>query len=74
MKAEDWIPIKRDRWGFLADNMIEQMYQVLPIIIWNNRWEKAEYLDKDNWYDWLSDLEGKSYYSHYLPIVLPKEN
>lgn len=73
MKAEDWIMVNRDRWGFLEDGMMEHMYQNLPIIVWDSRYEKIEYIDQDNWYDWLSDLEGKPYYSHYLSIVLPKE-
>lgn len=68
-----WIKINRDKWGFLAVGMFEQMYSSLPIIIWDSKYERTEYVDKYNWYDWLSDLEGKPYYSHYLPIVLPKE-
>lgn len=54
--------------------MMEQMYNALPIIIWDSKYEMTEYVDKYNWYDWLPDLEGKPYYSHYLPIVLPKED
>jgi hypothetical protein len=73
MKAEDWIKVCRDKWGFLADRMMEQMYESLPIIIWDSKYEMTEYIDRHNWGDWLSDLEGKPYYSHYLPIVLPKE-
>ena len=73
MKAEDWIKVCRDKWGFLADGMMEQMYESLPIIVWDSKYEMTEYIDRHNWGDWLSDLEGKPYYSHYLPIVLPKE-
>lgn len=73
MKAEDWIKVCRDKWGFLADRMMEQMYESLPIIIWDSKYEMTEYIDRHNWGDWLSDLEGKPYYSHYLPIVLPKK-
>ena len=47
------------------------MYTSLPIIVWDSRYESTEYIDKSNWGDWLSHLEGKPYYSHYLPIVLP---
>lgn len=67
----NWIKINRDKWGFLADEMMEQLYNALPIIIWDSKHERTEYVDKDNWYDWLSDLEGKPYYSHYMTIVLP---
>ena len=70
----NWIQIKRDKWGFLADGMLEQMYLSLPVIIWDSDDERAEYMDKGNWGDWLSDLEGKPYYTHYLPIELPKIN
>ena len=73
MNAEDWIKVDRDKWGFLADGIMEQMYDSLPVIVWDSRDKMTEYIDQDNWYDWLSDLEGKPYYSHYLPIVLPKE-
>lgn len=73
MKTE-WIKVNRDKWGFLADGMMEQMYDSLPIIIWDSKYERIEYADKDNWGDWLSDLEGKPYYSYYLPIELPEED
>ena len=62
MKAEDWIKVCRDKWGFFADRMMEQMYESLPIIIWNSKYEMTEYIDRHNWGDWLSDLEGKPYY------------
>ena len=74
MKAGDWIKVSRERWGFLADGMMEQMYNSLPIIVWDGKYEMAEYIDKHNWGNWLSELEGKPYYSHYLPIELPKKN
>lgn len=71
---EKWIKIERDKWGFLADHMLSQMYLSLPVIIWDSEDERAEYIDEENWGDWLSDLEGKPYYTHYLPIVLPKKD
>lgn len=40
MKAEDWIKVCRDKWGFLADRMMEQMYESLPIIIWEEAVER----------------------------------
>ena len=74
MKAEDWKEIRRDEFGFLADETMAELYKSLPIIVWDSKHEEVEYVCKDNWYDWLSDLEGKPYYSHYLPIVLPNED
>ena len=71
MKATDWVEIKRDDSGFLADGVLYMMYTSLPVIVWDSRYESTEYIDKSNWGDWLSHLEGKPYYSHYLPIVLP---
>ena len=71
MKREDWVKIKRDDSGFLAAGMLYMMYTSLPVIVWDSRYESIEYIDKHNWEDWLSYLEGKPYYSHYLPIVLP---
>ena len=71
MKREDWVEIKRDDDGFLANGVLYMMYTSLPAIVWDVRYESTEYIDKRNWWDWLSDLEGKPYYSHYLPIVLP---
>lgn len=68
---EKWIKIDRDKWGFLADGMLEQMYGSLPIIVWDSKYEMAEYMDEHNWGDWLSSLEGKPYYSHYMQIVSP---
>lgn len=73
MKAKVWLSIRRDKWGFLADGMLEQMYNNLPLIVWDSKYENVEFVSKDNWGDWLSDLEGKPYYSHYMPIELPKE-
>lgn len=71
MKQEDWKEIRRDKWGFLADGTMTEMYESLPIIVWDSKYEMTEYIDKHNWGDWLSDLEGKPCLSHYLPIVLP---
>ena len=68
---QEWIKIDRDADGFLADHMLEQMYLSLPVIIWDSESEMAEYMDWENWGDWLSSLEGKPYYSHYMQIVLP---
>lgn len=71
MKATDWVKIERDDDGFLANGVLYMMYTSLPVIVWDYRYESTEYIDKDNWGDWLSHLEGKPYYSHYLPIALP---
>lgn len=69
----NWIKIDRDKNGFLADHMLEQMYLSLPVIVWDSESEIAEYIDRDNWGDWLSHLEGKPYYSHFMKIVLPMD-
>ena len=68
MRAEDWREIKRDRNGFLADEMLEKMYLSLPVAVWDSKYDMIEFIDKHNWGDWLSDLEGKPYYTHYSPI------
>ena len=71
MKATDWVEIKRDDDGFLANGVLYMMYTSLPVIVYDCRYESVEYIDKGNWGDWLSHLEGKTYYTHFLPIVLP---
>ena len=73
MKAEDWIKIERDKDGFIDEQSKELLYNSLPVIIWDSKYKELENIREDNWYDWLHDLE-KPRYSHYLPIVPPKED
>ena len=42
MKAEDWKEIRRDKWGFLANGMTTEMYDSLPVIVWDSKYEMTE--------------------------------
>lgn len=68
-----WIEIQRDKDGFIAEQSKEDMYNNLPLIIWDSKYKEFEAICEGNWCDWLHDLE-KPRYSHYMPIVPPKED
>lgn len=67
--------IGRDRYGFLERGFENILYEALPIIVVRcigEEWEEYmyEYIDEDNWHEWLGDLE-KAEYKYYFkcPIV-----
>ena len=68
-----WIKIQRDKDGFITEHSKEDMYNNLPLVIWDSKYKEVETICEYNWYEWLHDLE-KPRYSHYLPIVPPKED
>lgn len=73
MKAKDWIKIERDKDGFLADKSRDDIYDSLPVIVWC---AEGGYIEgticKDNFYDWLSEL-NKVYYTHWMKVVPPQD-
>ena len=69
----EWVEIQRDEDGFIAEQSKEDMYNNLPLIIWDRKYKEFETICEGNWHDWLHDLE-KPRYSHYMPIVPPKED
>lgn len=69
----EWVEIQRDKDGFITEHSREDMYNSLPLIIWDSKYKELETIYEGNWCDWLYDLE-KPRYSHYMPIVPPKED
>ena len=69
----EWVEIQRDKDGFITEHSMEDMYNSLPLIIWDSKYKELETIYEGNWCDWLYDLE-KPRYSHYMPIVPPKED
>jgi hypothetical protein len=68
-----WVEIERDKDGFIEEQSKELLYNSLPVIIWDSKYKELENISKDNWCDWLYDLD-KPRYTHYMPIVPPKED
>jgi len=67
MERTKWLYIKKDENGFVFDNIIEDMFQSLPILlVHSGRYPLIEYVDEDNWADVLHDLD-KADCKRYLP-------
>lgn len=69
-----WREIKRDKDGFATDESMSEMFAMLPIAVLHKGLYALDLVCKDNWYDAVSDLFGKTYLTHYCTIPqLPNE-
>lgn len=74
----EWKEIKRDKDGFTTDDCMSEMHAMLPIAVLHKGLYALELVCKENWYDSVSDLMGKTYLTHYcalpqLPIMEDEE-
>lgn len=72
----NWIKIERDSDGFATDECLEQMACSLPIVVTQVDLDDGEifnieYFDAFGW-EGGGSIERHPYYTHYLPITLPK--
>jgi len=61
--------IKRDKNGFATDECLEQMRQALPIVVRvepPNCFKYYEYIDEDNWSNFVGDIETDTNYKYYF--------
>ena len=66
----NWEEISKDRYGFFNEE--SDLYERLPIIITDT--VDFYYVDKDNWYDTLSDL-SKERFKYYIEVEqIPNTN
>lgn len=64
-----WQPIPKDKDGFFDEE--SDLYEQLPIIVRNDYDEGMypilEYIDRENWFDTISDLNKESY-KYYIQV------
>lgn len=66
-----WRKIDKDKDGFLTSKGSSDMYHHLPIVVVNEydegMYPDVEYVDKENWYDSVSDF-SKEGYKWWMPV------
>lgn len=67
------IPIERDSNGFATESAKNCIYSALPVCAvrytpYENVGDvlSVNYINKDLWFDYVGDIERKTYYTHYF--------
>lgn len=64
-----WMKIPRDKDGFAIDVYLDMMFESMPFIIADTRYNDADVVFD---VDWRKDIVKKPQYSHWKPLKLPK--
>lgn len=66
---EFWAEIKRDKDGFATDACLDEMFDNMPFLIYDDRYNDIDAVCDA---DWRGDIEKHSKYTHWKPIITPK--